>query len=276
MSIFKLPHLVFIESACPAYLARYINADYFIYNKHSCQYALDNNKNIIVSEKAIRFLKVIASLLRFPCTFQGAYGLAYQLSTNKSVISDGLLTEWLYKKNYIKPKQFFSIEQIRSRISAKKNKSLILGSNWVEFGSMRIENYEKLLKTLSKKYPDALYFPHPKENIKLSYKIFDERIILSQKSVEAYCIENGVPDHIIGLGSTALVTLGRITLDEITVEVLKIDPQYFDGEKGDCIDTYLKNKRGITIKIDDLAEITREMLVHLDNINIKISTIEPI
>lgn len=268
MSIFKLPHLVFIESACPAFLTKYMDADVYIYSKNAHQYGQKIKKSIVVSNEIIKYLKVIAAVLRFPCTFQGGYGIAFNISNTKSIISDGLLTEWLYKNKHIKPKKFISIKEINPFVKSTKNTSLIIGSNWCEFGTLKEKNYEKLLIALEKLYQNASYFPHPKEDKTIAKKIFGNRLINSSIGVEAHCIQEGIPERIIGPGSTALVTLARMSLDPISIEVLRIDPDYCDGIHGDCTDPHLKESRNITIKLEDLTGIALEMIEELNNIKI--------
>lgn len=260
MKFSDLPHLVFIESACPAFLSNHANGDMYFYTSYSSQFAPIDQRKIIVSSFWIRYLKILAALLRFPCTFQTAYGSAYRLSKIKSVISDGLLTEWLYQQSHIKPASFISVTNLTPHCKVESAQQLIIGSNWYEFGSMSLYKYEALLHAWNEKYPCALYFPHPKEGRDMAKKIFGDRLIESSQTIEPYCIKNGIPSHVIGLGSTAMATLGKIANSEIKVEIVSLDAKHFDGRNVDVVDPYLLKNKNIKLTLVDLSEVIRLIL----------------
>lgn len=260
MWFFRLPHLVFIESACPAFLSIYANGDLYIYTTYSVQFAPADQNKLTVPLFLIRYLKIAAAILRFPCTFQGAYGVAYQFSKRKEVISDGLLTEWLHQQSHIRPDKFISVANLESKFPVDSDKQLIIGSNWYEFGTMSLRKYEALLRAWNEKYPLAYYFPHPKERRDIAKKIFGNRLIESNQSIEPYCIKNSIPGHIIGLGSTAMATLGKLASSEVKIEIVSIDPRHCDGRNGDILDPHLLSHRNIKITLGELPDVIRSIL----------------
>ncbi|MEN9862357.1 MAG: hypothetical protein RLZZ601_121 [Pseudomonadota bacterium] len=264
-----LPHLVFIESACPAFLSSYSKGNVFIYTNYSSQFAPDNQEMLVVSKFWMRALKILAALLRFPCTFQSGYELAYRLSKEKSVISDGLLTEWLHQRGHIQPKFFTSVARLKPRFSVKQDTQLILGSNWYEFGTLTQKKYEALLRTFNQMYPNANYFPHPKEDRSLARRIFEGRLIEASESIEFYCKKNGIPSHIIGIGSTAMASLGMLAVSNLVIELFTISPDDCDGPNGDVLDPFLLKKRDLKFSLSDLSEVIKEILKNTSPVTIK-------
>jgi hypothetical protein len=218
----------------------------------------------------MRYLKMLCALFRFPCTFQGGFGVAYRLSKNKSVISDGILTEWLYKKGYIKPENFISLTSIEPGLMVKGNTQLILGNNWYEFGTFSLQRYEVYLKILNKSYPDAYYYPHPKEGREMPRKYFGPKLIESTDNIESYCSKNGVPPYLIGfLGSTAMATLGKLAKSNITIDAIKFESNDCDGPIGAVTDPFLEKKLGIKITLSDLEKTVEEILNGVQTVSIK-------
>lgn len=265
----RLPHLVFIESACPAFLASYSKGDFFIYTKYSSQFALSNQGMLVVSKFWMKALKILAALFRFPCTFQSGFGLAYRLSKNKSVISDGLLTEWLYQRRHIQPKFFISVAHLEPSFNVKAGTQLIVGSNWYEFGTLSQKKYEALLHAWNQAYPNACYFPHPKENRLIARKIFNDRLIEAGESIESYCKKNGIPSYIIGMGSTAMASLGMLAASNLTIELVTIESDDCDGKNGDVLDPFLLNKKSLKFCISDLSGVIKEILKNASLVTIK-------
>jgi hypothetical protein len=256
----NLPHLVFIESACPAFLSNYSKGNFFIYTKYSSQFAPSNQGMLVVSKFWMKVLKILAALFRFPCTFQGGFGLAYRLSKNKSVISDGLLTEWLYQYGHIQPKVFISVAHLEPRFNVKPDVQLIVGSNWYEFGTLSLQKYEALLRAWNQSYPNAYYFPHPKEDRLIARKVFEGRLIETSESIESHCKKNGIPSHIIGMGSTALASLGKLATSNVIIELVKISSHNCDGRNGDVLDPFLLKNRGVKICLNDMSDVIKTIL----------------
>lgn len=269
-SLFALPHLVFIESACPAFLSKFSNGSLFIYTEESSKFTPVGQRVIVVTSFLMRYLKILGALFRFPCTFQSGFGIAYQLSRNKSVISDGILTEWLFKQGYIKPNEFISVVNLVSNLNVNTNEQLIMGNNWYEFGTFSLKRYEEFLRALNKAYPEARYFPHPKEGCEIPRRIFGEKMIQFQGGIEVYCEQNSLPGHIIGfLGSTAMVSLGKLANSKLTIDAININASVCDGPAGELTDPSLLKKRSILITLRDLAETAEDILKFAPNVAIK-------
>jgi hypothetical protein len=270
LSFFQNPHLVFIESSCPAFLSKYSDGGLFIYSKESYKFSPHGQRTLVVPSYLMRYLKILGALFRFSCTYQGAYGIAYNLSKNKSVISDGILTEWLYKKGHIKPHKFISIADLEPSIPVKENIQLILGNNWYEFGTFSFQRNEAYLKILKKSYPDACYYPHPKEGRVLPRKIFGPKLIEPVDNIETFCNRNGVPRYLIGfLGSTAMASLGKLAKSNMTIEAIKFNSSDCDGPKGDVTDPFLQKKRGIKITLSDIEETVENILNGVQTVSIR-------
>jgi hypothetical protein len=269
-SFFALPHLVFVESACPAFLSTYSDGNLFIYTEQSSRFAPVGQRVIVVSTFMMRYIKILCALFRFPCTFQGGFGLAYRLSKNKSVISDGILTECLFQKKYIKPSAFISVSNIVPRLSVNTGEQLILGNNWYEFGTFSLEKYENFLRALNRAYPKANYFPHPKEGRDIPRRIFGAKLLESDINIEAYCMSNGLPANIIGfLGSTSMASLGKLANSKITIEAINISSVGCDGPAGSVTDPLLLAKKSIRVTLSDLEETVEYILKLAPYVTIK-------
>lgn len=261
--------LAFIESSFPAYLSRFSDADWFVYSKNASKYSPPNQKIIVVPDFAMRILKVLCSFLRFKCTFQGGYGLAYKIARNKSVISDGILTEWLYKKGYIKPEQFISIDKIEPCLPVLEGKQIIVGNNFYEFGNFTLATYLDYLKQLRSLYPQAYYFPHPREVSIHPENIFGDYLIKTDGNIESYCHRYGVPNHIIGyVGSTAIASIGKLASSNIIIEAIKIPENYCDGPTGNLTDPFLLQSKGIRINLTILEQVVEQILEKVPNVKL--------
>jgi hypothetical protein len=258
--------IYFIESSFPAYLCRYLTGGIFIYTSNSIKFA-PNGKGILIKPLIFfKVLKIIFSILRFKCVFQGASGIAYHISKSKIVISDGILTEFLFRAGHIKPKKFISINCIKPELSVKKNHKIILGNNFVETGNFSLVSFEKYLKEIKNKFPDALYFPHPKENLNLARDIFGDKIILSDSNIESYCNKKGIPEYIIGfIGSTAMASLALLSNEELKIEYIKVEDMFFDGANATITDPFLFGK-GIEVNIEILEQTVLSIIEKKTNI----------
>jgi hypothetical protein len=269
-STLALPHLVFIESVCPAFLSSFSDGDLFIYTEQCSKFAPVGQRIIVVPTFFMRHLKILGALFRFRCTFQDPLGVAYYLSKNKSVISDGILTEWLHKKGHIKPDQFISVTNLVSTLKVNTNDQLIIGNNFYEFGTFSMKRYEEFLIALSRAYPMARYFPHPKEGREVPRRIFGKNMIESDVGIEIYCKENGLPSHIVGfLGSTAMASLGRLANSKIIIEGIRINGSICDGHAGDITDTHILAKKSIRVTLEDLAATVEDILRSASYVTIK-------
>jgi hypothetical protein len=262
--------LYFIESSFPAFLTQFVKKGFFIYSQESVKYApISQKKLVIKSIIFFKILKIFASLLQLKCTFQGGFGLAYNLSRNKSVISDGILTEWLYKEQHINPKNFISISKIEPSINVQNGKKIILGNNFYEFGSISKNNYKKYLLLLKKKFPDAYYFPHPKEKSNIPSNIFTKKLIISNYNIETYCKIEGIPENIISfIGSTAVASLALMSLSNLIIDAIVLNSNDYDGPLGNVTDPILFQKKKIKVTTEVLEKTVFEILNKKDNITI--------
>ena len=200
----------------------------------------------------------------------GGGGLAHKLSRTKSVISDGILTEWLYKNNHIRLKNFVSINIIRPSLDVNAGVSIIFGNNFFEFGCFNYEKYKNYLEVLSNKYPNALYFPHPKEASGLPEIIFKSKLIKTKSNIETYCLMNGIPEHIIGfIGSTSIASIAMLAKKSIIVESIRVENDDYDGPIGNVTDPQLYRDRGILVTTSTLENTVLEIIGNLPNVSIK-------
>lgn len=191
------------------------------------------------------------------------------MSWSKSVISDGILTEWLSKEGYIKPKQFLSISTIRPTLPVSKGQHIILGNNFYEFGSFSLNKYQKYLEYLSLNFPNAYYFPHPKEASDLPKEIFKSKYIESNLNIESYCTINGIPENIIGfVGSTSVASLAHLAKDPIRIVAIKVHANDYDGPVGDITDPQLLTRRGIKVTTSILENMVIEIVSDLHNVTL--------
>jgi hypothetical protein len=254
--------IYFIESSFPAYLTNHIENGIFIYTFDSYKFAPPNqNSYVINSIFLFKLLKIVSALFQINCTFQGGGGLAYKLAIKKSVISDGILTELLVDRKYIQPNTFISLKDIPPSTEVTVGKKIILGNNFFEFGNISYSNYEKYLRKINTLFPDALYFPHPKENTNLPQLIFSNRVICFSGNIEEYCKLEGIPENIISfLGSTAVASLALMANSNIKIDALLLDKGDYDGPLGNVTDPVLFNKKGIEVTAQLLENIVFEIL----------------
>lgn len=263
--------IYFIESSFPAFLSNYINNGIFIYTKGAFKYAPSKKYSFSINSFFLfKVLKVVFSILRFKCTFQGGFGIAHTFSKSKAVISDGILTEWLYKNNYIKVNDFVSLNLIKPSIKVNKGESIIFGNNFYESGSFSYLKYMKYLQFLSINYPNAFYFPHPKEISGLPESIFKNRLINVNLNIETYCVRYGIPENIIGfIGSTSIASIAKLAQNTIVIEAVKVNDQDYDGPIGNITDPQLLKKRNIRITTTILENTVVEIISGLPHVLIK-------
>ncbi|HEY0666723.1 MAG TPA: hypothetical protein VGD22_01020 [Sphingobacteriaceae bacterium] len=191
------------------------------------------------------------------------------MTANRSVISDGILTEWLYRTGHIKPKKFISIGRIEPCLPVIEGKQIIVGNNFYEFGNFTLETYLNYLQQLKLLYPKAFYFPHPKELSIHPENIFKEYLIKTDYNIESYCHKYGVPGHIIGyVGSTAIASIGKLANSNVIIEAIKIPEDYCDGPTGNSTDPFLLQSRGIKIDLTILEEVVEQILQDVPNVQL--------
>jgi hypothetical protein len=259
----------FIESSFPAFLSRQVNADLFVYSKSAGKYASPNQKKIIIPDWLIRYAKIFCAAIGVYCFFQGGFGYAFRISRSKAIISDGILTEWLVLAGFIKPKTFISVNSIEPELSVNEELEVILGNNFYEFGNFSFSTYKKYLIYLKEKYPNALYFPHPREISDLPEKIFESKCMRENYNIETFSRIHGIPKRLIGfLGSTAMVSLANLAKAPIIINAEIIDKVDCDGPLGDITDPFLLQKMSIEVTLSKLTTTVKHLLSSNKNITI--------
>jgi hypothetical protein len=217
---------------------------------------LPEARSIFVSALKIRILKNIISLLQFNMVQPDPLSFAYKINRSKLIISDGLLTEILVNKCIFKTRFLYTIKknQIVKVETLKEN--IIIGSNWLEFGSMSLKNYMSHLKFLRNRYPEAIYFKHPRETGSEPEFVFGKQHIEQPKlPIELHCLKNGIPQKIIGVCSTSLLSIPRLAPGCVDVDQIILNDKYFDGPKKTLIYTVkARNQSGEEIHIKQLEE----------------------
>ena len=266
--------IAIIESSLPCYLIGEIEVFVII-----CSRRLNQGKKlkrkIHLDQKYLRYIKVILSMMQLPLIIQGStLGMVGRFNKNLEVLSDGILSEILYEKGLFRCKRFHSLFEIKRSISRKKKESIILGSNWSEFGCMTRNQHQKLIKCLMEMYTESYYFPHPKELIDdIINSDLQKRVLVNNENFENYLEDNGIPEEIICCcGSTALLTAAQLTLIKVKVILIRISDNLFDGPLGNITDPYT-NAKFFRMDTNILYKFTSERLednplIHLTKYNL--------
>jgi hypothetical protein len=219
---------------------------------------IPKNRSVFVSAFAIRCLKVIIGLLQFQMVQPDLLGFAYKINKTKSIISDGLLTEIIIDKCAIKPKYFYTLETQKKVKIETVEKTIIIGSNWVEFGSMSSENYMLHLQFLRNRYPEAIYFRHPRETGSEPEFVFGKlQVDQPTLPIELHCLKNGIPRKIIGVCSTSLLSMPSLAPGCVDVDQIILENNFYDGPKGSNIFTKKnknKNESEVIINVKNINE----------------------
>lgn len=263
-----------IESAFPLFLSDRSYYDFRIVNISLKNKTIVKKNTLFVKFSLLRYFKYILAALRFDIVIQGSnLGSINKISKKVSVISDGMLSEYLYKKKIFHANSFTSVFDIKKEdISWNKlQKKIILGNNYIEFGSMSENNYVSILRHINENYPGYYYYPHPKESITLVQQVFKERVVPNTQPFESYILNNGIPKKVISIAPSTCITSILILSDyEIDVSICNISLKYFDGPRNILIDDYLY-KKGIKVNIKVLTEFIIKML---QNRNYKLEKID--
>ncbi|MBI2274136.1 MAG: hypothetical protein HYU70_10100 [Bacteroidetes bacterium] len=261
--------LIFIESSFPAFLSKYTQANIFFYTPESKRYSMPGQTKVIVPRFLFKYIKFFFSITPFSCIYQGGFGIVFNSYKKKRIISDGILTEWLVRQGYIQPDEFISVENIKSEIPVQNSDEVILGNNFFEFGNFTFETYQAYLLFLKTTYPNALYFPHPRETSDLPSKIFKEKLIETSDNIETYYRKRGeMPGCLIGfIGSTAIASLGKLAIGTINIESIIVD-DCCDGKLQNVTDPYLLKTKNIKITFKILSDTVKQILSSSENIRI--------
>lgn len=217
----------------------------------------------LVAPPVIRWLKLALSALQLPVMQQDPNCRAFRINYHRLLLSDGLLTEYLVAKADLPVRRFHSIE---SAISAGANViagTAIIGSNWLEFGSMSEQNYIRHLEFLKRRYPDALYYCHPREASSGPEKVFGARMVMRPREpVERLLQREGIPSCIVGVCSSSLLALGASRPGRVSVELVAPDTRCYDGWRGPLIEALDPPLGGVgRILVNDIQEFLAERLL---------------
>ncbi len=218
---------------------------------------------VMLPHPIIRWLKLLLSAVQIPVIQQDPNSLAFRVSLWKKVLSDGLLTEYLVGHLKVRVGQFYSIESAVCGPAVVVPGCAIIGSNWLEFGSMSVVAYRNHLGFLKMTYPAGLYYCHPKERNPWPETIFGaEFIVRSNEPVEAHLRRKGVPSLLVGVCSSSLLALVVGNEQRVCVDLIRIDRDAFDGVNADTVENLRTPINGVhRICVADLQQYLRQKLV---------------
>lgn len=178
-------------------------------------------------------------------------------------LPDGQLTQILIDKNILPPRRFLSIQTTSDSLDAlsfdlhvNDRLNIIIGSNWVEFGSMTLQSYIKYISSLSKLFPGYSYKSHPSEDPSHAANYFP--IINTELPLELFILEHGFPCHTVTSGSSATFFLSRL----ISSYSLNRHTHFFCiSNVSDYCDAYKGNITGIYHKNGYQTDITTDCLL---------------
>lgn len=220
---------------------------------------------LTLAPAALRLLKPLLSLLQLPVIQQDPFGWAFRLGLWKQVLSDGLLTEFIVMRLGAPVRRFYSLASIRGGTAEVVPGCAIVGSNWLEFGSMSQSAYQAHLAFLAQTYPDALYYCHPKERSSLPEQIFGTaRVRRPGRPLESLLRAQGIPELIVGVCSSSLLSLPVANPARITVDLVCVASESFDGEQADSV-YQMKRHDGDRdrVRVADLQQFLAEELARL-------------
>jgi hypothetical protein len=199
---------------------------------------------IILGSRFMRIYRLLFSLLQFPVVLQDPTSLSYRCNLWGNVISDGLLTEFLFYFLRVPIKRFRSIEIIKVE-GEIIDVHAIIGTNWFEFGSMTESSYLKHLLFLKKKFPDAIYYPHPREKSPYPEEIFGEYFKRPNMPLESWFRKTGIPRRITSVCSTSLLLVAASNVGRTSVDLVCIEESCFDGPRGSILENFKRPINGL-------------------------------
>ena len=261
--------VLIIESSFPLFISQNMKYDFRLVDNKMKSRILNVKKTLFVNKYILKVLKYILVFLKYDVVIQGStFGLMNRWAYQVSVISDGLLSEYIYSNNYFNCKKFYSVFDIlpQKDFSNNINDQIIIGTNYIQYKSMSVSNYEYILRFLISKYPNYSYYPHPKEDANMLKKIFGNKLIRNEKPFENYILEDGMPSSIISIAVSTCIPSTLLMSDfKCDVTVCDISLNLFDGPTGDLIDPNL-NSRGYNINMRNHFTYLQEKLRSFDHI----------
>lgn len=220
---------------------------------------------ITVPQAVVRVLKPLVSLTQLPVIQQDPYCWAFRISGWKRVLSDGLLTEFIVRELKLPVRRFYSVASVQSAGARVVPGCAIVGSNWLEFGSMSAQSYRRHLQQLRQRYPDATYFCHPRESSGMPEEVFGKAgVRRPDRPLEAVLRAEGIPQRLVGVCSSSLLALAAGNADQVRVDVVCPPAQQFDGRMGDAVCHLKRPTAGrVDVRVDDLQRLLLRELAEL-------------
>jgi hypothetical protein len=217
---------------------------------------------IPLSSRVMRIVKPLLSLLQLPVVQQDPIGLAFRLSRSRHVLSDGLLTEYLVNELGVEVGRFYSLASVSDVHADVVPGCAIVGSNWLEFGSMSEASYTSHLRFLHRQYPQAIYFCHPKETNRVPEQVFGAaQVRRPALPLEALLRQQGVPARLVGVCSSSLLALGTALGDRFEVDLVEVHPTHFDGWRTDTVEQLKTPIKGKTrLSVHDVQKFLEQQL----------------
>ena len=219
-----------MESAFPCTIIEPSDKDLVFTNKR-CEKYCAAFSNVIVLGKALRFVRFMFLIQPFFETFiQGGAALGYRVSRHKCVISDGIKTELLYRRNAFYSKDFLSVKSLNNKAKRSVDKTVIIGTSYYEYGSMSKKSYLEYLERLDAMFPNSEYWMHPRETESTPAVIFGNRALKKSLPSEIEFLNTGMPARlVVALSSTTACT--SLMMGSSDVVLLKPSTEWFDGPK---------------------------------------------
>jgi hypothetical protein len=217
---------------------------------------------VVVGETAMRWLRMAAGLAQLPVAQQSTLSASYRRNLWKYLISDGLLTEYLVERMGEPVGRFYSMHDVVPENAALVRMTAIIGSNWQEFGCMNQSTYETHLHFLRSRYPDAVYFCHPREISSAPETIFGvDNVRRPNVPVEIHLRDTGIPCLLVGVCSSAMLSIPGGNPQHVAVELIELQSRDFNGPTGDVVQRFSPPLRGLSeITVGDLQNYLEDAL----------------
>lgn len=212
--------------------------------------------------QALRWLKFILGVMQFPIIQQDPYALAFRFNIWKRLLSDGMLTEFLTERYAAKSNEFYSVMSVDPVQCRVVDDCAIIGSNWLEYGSMSPQSYRRHLELLNREYPTAKHYCHPREQNRIPEEVFgSSRTIRLTEPVECHMWRDGIPSRLVTVCSSAVLSVVLGVTDGVDVDLVEPAEAHFDGPTGDAIKYTKRVETGARrISVGDLSRLLRERL----------------
>jgi len=198
-----------------------------------------------------------------PCYYTGSPFGIVKINQNKAILSDGLLSEYLCQQGYFNKNVFQSIKSFSKIRTVKKNKlpCILLGNNYVEFGSMTAAKWELYISNIIKKYKNLYYLPHPREKKDKLTKLFGNKIITTDNNSEQFFITKGLPEVLLGdMCSTSLCTAALLNSGQSKIIGITNSSQYCDGPRRNIIDSLTISSKNVQVNFYNLINASKHIL----------------